>query len=144
MATNVFPARFIDARVDAYFTAGLLNNKTGGMWEKFASSGKDSVTGGDSFTIAKPGDVELSDAAAHRSLFDRTSQGVAYARAMEKRAPASNAIGAKRESDMLASMLQAFGVRYAPRLRCACATMSRCASIARGDSDRIQLGVSKA
>ena len=143
MAENIALARLVDLKVDSFFTAGRLNNRTGGKWEKFSTNGQDKVTTGATFPITKLGDVLVTDMAEHRKLFDRTQAGEAYVTAMDKHAPANEVIGAKRQSDMLASMLQAFGLRYGSRLRHTCAVMSRRASIAKVDGDLLTMEMNR-
>jgi len=142
MADN-FPLRMVDLKVDSFFTAGRLNNKTGGVWEKFAAGGKDTVTGGTSFTIAKPGDTDITYTPESRELFDAGVQGSAYESALNDKKSAKDVMQPKRQSDMLSSMLQATIMRHSTRLRNACAVMSRRASIAKFDAELITMELNK-
>jgi hypothetical protein len=93
-------------------------------------------------TPSKDWDVSIFDADEQRALFDRTVQGDLYASALMGKAGDAHAtvqdmMRAKKRSDMLSSMLQGFGMRYASRLRHMAAAMSRRAAIAAIDADSI-------
>lgn len=132
--------RLTDIRTMAWYVAGALRNYTGGVWEKFEFDGKGSNDG--TYQITKTKDFELGNGAELRFLFDRTAQGTKYEKAMKNATASIDVSQAKRQSDMLSSMLQAMGQRYGTRLRHTAAAAARRLSIASIDADAISQDVS--
>lgn len=146
MAGDTLSNRLSDLQSSAYYSAGAFDNMTGGIWEKFSSGGKATIVKSVipagfpiNSKIVKPSDTPAADQSAQRALFDRTDQETAYTDAIATSKSSAIVIRAKRQSDMLSSMLQAVNMRHSSRLRHTGAAFSRRASLAQYDIEQMAM-----
>jgi hypothetical protein len=129
-------SRFLDLSTLSKFVEEQLDNRNGGVWEKFYG-----LTGTETVP-EKPTDYDPLDRDAVAAVFDKAeaveqykegytvTTGAAGEPVFES---AGKVISGKRQSDMLASMQQGSIMRHMTRLRAICAAQSRRAAL--GDHD---------
>lgn len=149
--------RFVDLVELSKFVEGQMRNLTGGLWEKFyGASGTLSVP-------TKVEDYSVFDSDAIGARFDRAAAAALYKQGYETQASLDEAstvdpdsdpddpdtptvgggaykvISGKLQSDMLASMHQASGLRYTTRIRSVMATAARRRALWEQDFDNLML-----